>query len=167
MIAYDLSKPNPTPAFEFERPYTCEFFCWGRPHMNVFKIDAGGNRIFIGKILDPCTCCALNYEVMGSDNRMAYHVDAPICQKGICCQCPCQECQRAQINWGKGDRANGLNLQPIQKIGKKKCCDNALSDADDFIVPIPNGSTYDERILMIALCIMIDYRVFESDGGNN
>ncbi len=48
------------------------------------------------------------------------------------------------------------------KYGKRSCVKNLVSDADNFSVPYPAGSTFDERILLLGASLFIDYMMFES-----
>ena len=37
-----------------------------------------------------------------------------------------------------------------------------MTDADNFGVPYPDGTNFEERCLLLAVALFIDYRMFES-----
>jgi hypothetical protein len=49
----------------------------------------------------------------------------------------------------------------LMKTGKKSCIKNMVSDADNFSVPFAAGSSFRDRALLMAVALLIDYRMFE------
>ena len=50
---------------------------------------------------------------------------------------------------------------PAQSFGEM------TTDADSYKVTFPAGSTAEEKLLLIALGLMIDYQYFETDDSDN
>jgi Scramblase len=49
----------------------------------------------------------------------------------------------------------------------KGCLKAMISDADNFDLVFPPGATWQQKALLIASTLFIDYRLFEEkDGGN-
>jgi len=42
-----------------------------------------------------------------------------------------------------------------------------ISDADNFAIHFPNGSTKEEKALLMSAALLLDYRYFEEKGGGN
>ena len=77
---------------------------------------------------------------------------------------PCKSCEKVIFDVWEGNKKNKLPIQLV-KVGKKSCVKNLLGDADNFSVPFPKGSDFKSRALLIAAALLIDYRMFENDGG--
>ena len=60
-----------------------------------------------------------------------------------------------------GDKKEKIPVQLI-KYGKKSCAKNMMGDADNFSVPFPKGATFSHRALLLAVALLIDYRMFEN-----
>lgn len=59
-----------------------------------------------------------------------------------------------------GNKKQKIPVQLI-KVGKKSCAKNLMGDADNFSVPFPKGATFRDRALLLAVALLIDYRMFE------
>lgn len=80
---------------------------------------------------------------------------------------PCQACEKVEFKLYNGDKSATLP-ELFVKEGKKNCCANLVSDADNFSIPFPAQSPWEHRTLLLAAGLLIDYRMFENkNGGRN
>lgn len=141
------------------RDCQCTCFCCNRPEMKVYYVERG-NNMYLGKVVDPFDCCKNDYEVFDANNNKRFHAQADCCQLGFLCQCPCESCETVEFKLWSGDKQ--AQQQSIVKKGTGDCCKNAISVADNFIVPFPQGSNWQDKALLLSLALMIDYLQFES-----
>lgn len=145
---------------EMDRECQVTCACFNRPSMQVYYTE-DGTREYLGRVVDNFDCCNYSFKVQNNENVTIFYIEASCLQCGLCCQCPCQSCERVTFNMWRGDKKVRLNT-PLVKYGKKNCIKNAFTDADNFSVPYPEGSDFEERCLLLATALFIDYRMFES-----
>lgn len=73
--------------------------------------------------------------------------------------CPCKSCEK--VNFKVFDD-KGTQITTISKRGKD-CIKNALSDADNFGIDFTPNMTWEERTLLLAAALLIDYMMFENN----
>ena len=144
------------------RECQCTCFCCNRPEMKIYYVE-GGQNLYLGRVFDPFDCCSNNYDVFDGNNNKKFHVEAECCQLGFCCQCPCDSCQNIEFKLWSGDKQR--QESSIWKRGAG-CAKEAISLVDNFSVPFPMGSSWQDKALLIALTLMIDYLQFEEQPGN-
>lgn len=170
-ISLNVAKVAQNTDFEEEvvlrlvRECQCTCCCCNRPEMKVYYVERG-NNMYLGKVVDPFDCCTHNYEVFDANNQKRFHVAADCCQLGFICNCPCDSCETIEFKLWSGDKQRQENS--IVKKGAG-CAKNAISTADNFAVPFPMGATWQDKALLLALALMIDFLQFEdhSSGSNN
>lgn len=150
---------------ELVRPCQCTFLCCNRPHMQVYYTEDGG-REYLGKVVDNWDCCHYSFDVKDSAHKTIYTLAANCCQCGIWCKCPCRSCEHVDFDMYQGGKRGKPLGTKMFKRGKKNCCKNAITDADEFSVPFPNGSNWQHRALLLAAALLIDFRMFESGPEN-
>ena len=110
------------------------------------------------------TCCDPEFEVYNS-NGLKYFVRADCCQCGLLC---------ANNFCGKLSTATFEVYQPgtsniIATISKMvaQSFSEVMTDADSYQVGFPPGATAEDKLLLIALGLMIDYQYFETDSSES
>ena len=143
------------------RPCKCTCLCCNRPEINV---TLGADNRFIGKIKHIWTCCDPEFEVYNPQG-IKYFVRADCCQCGLLC---------ANNFCGKMSTAVFDILQPgsanvIANITKMSAqsFSEMVTDADSYQISFPPGATAEDKLLLIALGLMIDYQYFETDSSEN
>lgn len=140
--------------------------CWNRPQMKVFYTE-NGREEYLGKVVDNFDCCNYSFSIVDQNHDKLYHIEASCCQCGILFHgCPCEKCEKAIFEVWNGDKSHKLPV-PLMKMGKKDCTKNMLGDADNFSIPFPAKAIFRDRVLLIAVALMIDYRMFEEGQGAN
>lgn len=152
-------------ALELVRPCQCGCCCFNRPKMQVYFTENGA-REYIGKVVDNFDCCNYSFDVKDSSHKTIYTLVASCCQCGIWCKCPCRSCEHIDFDMYQGGRKGRPLGAKMFKRGKKNCCKNALTDADEFSVPFPHGSPWKHRALLLAAALLVDFRMFESGPTN-
>ena len=146
---------------EFERPCTCTFLCFDRPVLKVYHTE-GGQKRYIGKVVDNCDCLNFTFDVRDANNDLVFYVKGECCQLGFWCRCPCKGCRK--IYFDISSKKNGVPFQGrLIRHGKRSCAKRLVGDADDFSVPFPPGSSFDMRCLMLAVTLLIDYMIFDQN----
>lgn len=140
------------------RECQCTFMCCNRPEMKVYLTENNQNA-YIGKVVDPFDCCNHSFRVYGDSGDLRFVVEADCCQLGLMCQCPCDSCEKVVFNVWRGEKVR--EEQPLLKLGTGSCCKNAWTTADNFSLPFPSNSTWQEKSLLLSLVMMIDYLMFE------
>lgn len=147
-----------------QRECQCTCCCCNRPEMKVFLTENGQNT-YLGKVMDPYDCCNYSFKVLDQSDNVKFVVEADCCQLGLCCQgCPCEPCEKVIFNLWRGDKQ--IPDQPLVKLGKGDFVKNVLTTADNFSLPFPTNSTWQDKALLLALVIMIDYLMFEKSSNS-
>jgi hypothetical protein len=155
-------------AIKMERECQCTCYCFNRPEMKVYTYKQMGgaeSKTYIGKVVDNYDFCNFSYNVCDVEGKIIFFIKASCCQCGFCCKCPCEPCEKITFDFWRGDKE--VALEPIMKVGTGNCLKNAISDADNFRVPFPPGATPNEKSLLLAAVLMIDFMQFEEKGGAN
>ena len=139
------------------KPFKCTMGCLCRPELIVSLND--GN-IKVGSAIHACTICNPEFEILDSNNQIKYIVSASCCQAGLIFpNSLCGKCYEVAF-----DIMNPGTSEVVGHIIKKTAeLDELVTDADSYQVNFPqNASPYD-KLLIIALGLMIDYQYFETD----
>ena len=142
------------------KPCKVPCFCFNRPEIIV---NLGADNKYIGKIKNMFTCCDPEFEVY-NPSGLKYFVRANCCQCGLLC---------ANNFCGKMSSAVFEILQPgstnvIANITKMSAqsFSEMVTDADSYQISFPAGATAEDKLLLIALGLMIDYQYFETDSSD-
>lgn len=149
--------------FQLKRECQCTCCCCNRPEMKVYHVENGQNN-YLGKVVDPFDCCNNSFNIQDTNDQIKYVAEAGCCQLALCCQCPCESCERVVFDFWSGDKA--VQEQPIIKTGQG-CMKNAMTSADNFSVPFPQRATWQDKALILALTLMIDFLMFEQKNDSN
>ena len=143
------------------KPWKCPCFCLNRPEI---KVNLGAQNKYVGKIKHMFTCCDPEFEVYNSQG-LKYFVRADCCQCGLLC---------ANNLCGKLSTATFEIYQPgtsnvIATLSKMtaQSFSEVMTDADSYQVGFPAGATAEDKLLLIALGLMIDYQYFETDSSDS
>lgn len=155
---------NSEQCIELVRPYTCTFLCCNRPRMEVFLTE-GGNKRLIGQFVDNWNFMNYTFQIQDASGNAIYHVKAGCCQKGLICKgFPCKDCQRVEFELWDANKSQQIGT--LLKLGKS-CLKNMFGDSDNFSIPFPERSTFEQRVLLMSFGIFIDFMMFEEKGKNN
>ena len=141
------------------KPLKCSCFCCNRPEIIVNVGDRN-----VGKIVHLFTCCDPEFDVYDASGMVKYFVNADCCQCGIMCSKNiCGKFSNAVFNIyapGSNNIIGTINKMPAQSFAE------FATDADSYEISFPQGISPDDKMLIIALGLMIDYQYFETDGNN-
>jgi len=157
----DFNELMNEPFCKIDRECACVCLCLNRPTMKVSYCGDKGEE-FIGKVVDPWNCMNLILHVHdGESGNVKYKVAGSCCQLGIWCKMPCDPCQTVEFditNQG-GDKVSTLTKKTAG------CLQSQLTSASNFTVMFPPKSTKEDRVLLLAAAIFLDFRYFEEKGG--
>ncbi|KAL4469079.1 hypothetical protein ABPG72_007758 [Tetrahymena utriculariae] len=140
------------------RPYKCTCFCLSRPELEVFVTEQHANKI-LGKITQPFYFCSVGLEIQDLLGNVKYTIEGEsYCMPAIFCgNCPCRSCQQATfiIKNTKGE--------PLSYITKRTagCWKSCASDKSNFGVTFPHNANVEDKILIMAATLFLDYSYFE------
>eukprot|EP01017_Pseudomicrothorax_dubius_P046107 TRINITY_DN8076_c0_g1_i1.p1 TRINITY_DN8076_c0_g1~~TRINITY_DN8076_c0_g1_i1.p1 ORF type:complete len:290 (-),score=47.86 TRINITY_DN8076_c0_g1_i1:174-1043(-) len=126
-----------------------------RGTMQVFLLE-GGQR-YLGSVYGPFVCCQIELQVYNANQQLRFIMKGSVCQLGVICGgCPCKSCRESYFELYD---ASGNILTTIRHF--KDFWKSLVSDADDFSVAFPSWASLDDRCLLMAMLIMLDYSYFE------
>jgi hypothetical protein len=141
-----------------ERPFKCTCCCLARPEMTA----RNGNTYF-GKVREPFTCCDPKYHIIDHENRVKWKITADCCQCGF--WCPCAEVMFPVFSGEKQVLTVETSDGYVKKLNAG--VQEMISDATNFEISFPLNMTPQDKFMLIATTLMIDYRHFESDQSDN
>ena len=160
----DEDYDNEEVVIRLERDCQCTCCCFNRPTMKVYYTERN-QKTYIGKVVDSWDCCNYSYTVYDSGDQVRFFIKASCCQLGFCCKCPCEPCERIEFDLWSGDKEKPE--APILKVGTGSCLKNAVGSADNFSVTFPMAATWQDKTLLLASILMIDFMQFEEKNGGS
>ena len=143
--------------FSMHREFTCTFFCHNRPEMKLYYTENNQN-LYLGKVVDVWNCCNYSFQIYDANNSVRYSIKANCCQCGINNEAPCDSCQRAEFQVWSG---NEQRLEStFVKLGQG-AIKNMFGVSENFSLPFPIGATWQDKALLMASILMIDFMIFE------
>jgi len=146
------------PFLKIDRPCKCTCYCFNRPEIIVTLVENGKDEL-IGKVKDPLNLCNLVVDVYDASGNLKYKVDGSCCQLGMHCKLPCDPCQTIDFDIKS---PSGENVSTLQKRSAG-CFKAAISDADNFSVFFPPKATKEDKALLMAAVLFLDFRYFEEN----
>ncbi|CAD8113117.1 unnamed protein product [Paramecium sonneborni] len=146
--------------FKFKREYQCTCLCFNRPRLEVLYVENDQNKK-LGTIVNPWYFCNIGCHVLDINDNLRYIVEASCCQTYFWCRCPCNSCNKVEFVI---KIPNGEVVAHLMKKGKD-CCKNMIGDADNFSLIFPKGATKEDKALLLAVTLMMDYMYFEDKQG--
>ena len=147
------------PFLSLKRDYSCTCMCLNRPIIDVECVYRGAKKK-IGHIVDTFKCCDysfLLYEEKSPDP--CYRVNASCCQCGFMFHLPYGPCK--EILFDIIDiKAGEAKVGEMKKVWGG-CAKELLSNADSYSVSFPKKQTWEQRALLLACVLFVDYRYFE------
>jgi hypothetical protein len=151
-----------TPFVNIQKPFKCTCCCLERPEMVV---TFGGTNQLCGRIKQPFSCCDPILVIHDNTGAMRYIVHGDCCQCGLCCANNfCGKLSEVDFNiYRSEDR-----IAPLGSIIKKRATVSELvTSADSYQVNFPQGSTPQDKLLLIVAGLMIDYQYFEESSSSD
>ena len=151
-----------TPFVKIIKPFKCTCFCLERPKMIVQY----ANDQPLGSIKEPFTCCDPQINTFDNTGMMKYIIHANCCQCGLICRSNfCGKLSQALFNIY---RANNLT-SPCGSIIKKASSSFAelITTADNYQINFPPDASPEDKMILIAAGLMIDYQYFEEKAENS
>ena len=149
-----------------DRPFKCTCFCLERPELSVYWGQLDNTSCLIGKVKEPCTCVDINMDICDPGNNIRYAIQADGCQCGIVCRgSPCGKCSEVTFpiyNNNIEVKEFGNRNGTIQRKFNG-CAKATFTNADNFEITFPIGSSPEDKLLMIGTALMIDYRYYNED----
>lgn len=155
----------PEIVFRLTRPCQCSLLCCNRPELSVHYVERGQN-IYLGKIREPWACCNKKYEIFDSNDKERFFLNADCCQLGLIMQCPCENCQRVEFKVWSGPNRD-VQEPDVIKVGAGNCLANSVTSLANFQLPFSRTATWQDKALLMAAALMIDYLEFQEKPQQN
>ena len=159
--------PKWVPFLEVKRDYACTCCCLNRPIIRVDCVYKGQNST-IGYVKNVWKCCD-NELVIYTDHESNadLKVTSTCCKCGFCCQCPCDSCREVALDI-IDLKAGDTRVGEIRKQWAG-CAKECFTNADEYAVQFPVKHAWQQKALLLAATVFIDYLYFEErhDGNNN
>ena len=158
-ILHVASPENPSSIKKFGnslKPFACPCFCLCRPEI-FLTLDESGQKI--GSVKEPFSCCDTLFEIYDDKNEIKYLIKARCCQCGLLF---------SNSIFGKTGEAVFNIIDPktneeIGNISKKNPLISNEIERENYKIAFPPQSTVNDKLLLTALGLMIDYQYFEID----
>jgi len=122
-----------------------------------------GVRKQIGTIVMPFNWFNPKIHVLDKNGNQIYRVEASCCQLAFWFNLPCDSCQYVLFNI-----YDGLG-QPVSKLEKRTAgCVRAMTwTGANFGTTFPKDATEEQRALLVAATVFLDYMFFEEPKNKN
>ena len=153
-----------------DRPFKCTCCCLARPELTVYWGTLDNTSNVIGKVLEPCTCIEIQMDLVDNASNSRFNIVADGCQCGICCRgSPCGRCSEVVFPIYKSStqvKELGNCSGNIKRLFPG-CLKSVATDADNFDVVFPIDASPEDKMMMIATALMIDYRFYNEGPDDN
>jgi len=141
---------------KIDRPCKCTCWCFNRPEITVSCVEDGKDT-YIGKVVNPWTCCNVQLDVYDAANVLKYKIEASCCQLGFHCHAPCESCQTIDFDIKS---PSGEVVSTLQKRAPS-CVAAMATNMENFLVHFPKNATKEDKALLMCATLFADYRFFE------
>jgi hypothetical protein len=129
--------------------------------LRVTCLEGGQN--YVGRVHGPCTCCGFNIQIFDAQEQLKYQFNGDCCQCGVQCGgCPCESCRTVMFTLND---ASGAQISEMKRT--RGLLASVISDADDFMLMFPPSATPQDRMLLLAAMIFMDFAYFEAEPGQS
>ena len=143
------------------KPLMCPCFCCCRPEVTLLL---GEQKEIVGKIINIFTCCDPEFEIFDKSGNLKFKVHADCCQCGLmCAKNICGKFSSANFEIYDGTLTNKVGQ--ISKMAAQSYTE-MVTDADSYQISFPVQASAEDKLLLIALGLMIDYQYFESSSND-
>jgi len=157
---YMNDRGNESEILKFDKECSCTFLCLDRPELTVTNV-MNGAEARIGKIRSIWMCMDLQVDVHDETDTLKYKINGSCCQPGLFAKCPCEPCGTIDFDIYN---ATGEKIGSLQKSHEKKTCkcpQYITSDPANFAAFFPAGATSNDKALLLAVIMMLDFTYFE------
>ena len=143
------------------KPLMFPCFCCCRPEMTLLL---GDQKEVVGKIVNTFTICDPEFDVFDKSGNLKFRVHADCCQCGLlCANNICGKFSSANFEIYDGTLTNKVGQ--ISKMAAQSYSE-MVTDADSYQITFPQQASPHDKLLLIALGLMIDYQYFETDSNS-
>ena len=145
-----------TPFATMNKPYKCTLFCLCRPEI---KVVLNNPSEVVGKVNHTFTLCDPTFDLYDSTGNLKYIVS------GSCCQCAilCPN-MFGKVSQGLFEIYEAGTKTPVGRITKEPAnMSELVTDADSYSVIFPPKANAKDKLLLMALTLLLDYQYFETD----
>ena len=143
------------------KPLMCPCLCCCRPEMTLLL---GAQKEVVGKIVNTFTICDPEFDVFDKTGNLKFRVHADCCQCGL--MCANNICGKfSSANFEIYDGTLSTKVGQISKMPAQSYTE-MVTDADSYQITFPAQASSYDKLLLIALGLMVDYQYFETDSSS-
>ncbi len=120
------------------------------------------NQEYIGKVYEPCTLMDPLFHIIDKNNKIKFKIHTSFCQCGVCCRDGCGFCNDVIFPIYPGNTTEFEKSMSDGYVKKKFKEEETISDANSFQIYFPSEATPEDKFMIIATVLMIDYQYFEN-----
>ena len=155
-----------------DRPYRCAFSTCKCCCFQEATVTSGEKEL--GSMMEDFFCCVPSFQVLSPNKTPIYKIHQPTCCNGCCVNC----CTEGNPCFGRGCCKVPFHIYPASQectdgdvpfIGKivkapKSLGVEIFTEAEAFDISFPEGSTPQEKGLLMGSAIFINANFFERSG---
>ena len=149
---------------KLKQAYTCPIGGCDRPKMEVFytgeSTPNSNEGHLLGVIVIPCSCNEMLIEIFKDRNMEANSIFSIVADGRCGCSLPCMSEEGSLIEFDIRDNRKNASIGKIKKIFAGYFTE-PLSDIDNYAINFPLELNWNEKALLMASFIAIDYRFFD------
>ena len=124
-----------------------------------------GNQ-YVGKVYEPCTLMDPLFHVIDQNNNIKWKIHTNYCQCGICCRNSCGVCSEVIFPIYPGGVSEFDQSKSDGYVKKSFKGQELVTDANSFRIAFPSTATPEDKFLIIATVLMLDYQYYEESPQN-
>ena len=125
------------------------------------EMTAEINEEYVGKVYEPCTLVDPLFHVIDKNNKIKWKIHTSFCQCGVCCRDNCGICSEVIFPIYPGHTKEFEKSMSDGYVKKKFKDVELISDANSFHIGFPSTATPEDKFMIIATVMMIDYQYYE------
>ena len=144
------------------KPLIIPCYCCCRPEMTLLL---GEQKEVVGKIVNNFTCFDPEFDVFDKSGNLKFRIHADCCQCGL--KCANNICGKfSSVNFEIYDGTLTNRVGQICRMAAQSYSE-MVTDADSYQLTFPQQASAYDKLLLIALGLMIDYQYFETDSNSD
>eukprot|EP00429_Kryptoperidinium_foliaceum_P078674 CAMPEP_0176209392 /NCGR_PEP_ID=MMETSP0121_2-20121125/13609_1 /TAXON_ID=160619 /ORGANISM="Kryptoperidinium foliaceum, Strain CCMP 1326" /LENGTH=307 /DNA_ID=CAMNT_0017548401 /DNA_START=1 /DNA_END=924 /DNA_ORIENTATION=- len=144
------------------KDFQCTCCCFNRP---VIEIRDGTSGQLIGRIKDNWACCDMTFNLEDNQGDQVFAAKGGCCQLGLFCPCPCGPCQ--EVHFSVREPRKGKDVARLKKTIPDCLKFLVADDVDNYEVDFGKVNSAEQKAMLIALGLFIDFRYFNTRSDKN
>jgi len=119
------------------------------------------NNDYVGKVYEPCTLMDPLFHIIDKNENIKWKIHTSFCQCGVCCRNNCGVCNEVIFPIYPGNTTNFDESVSDGYVKRLFTGVELISDANSFRIYFPSLATPEDKFMIIATVLMIEYQYYE------